>query len=263
MFRKQFIKKLVLILIAIGLILLLLYCFLYFDGFSRWKLGKAISATKLEDNVSIDVDEVSQTVSGFSVGSSSSAKPKQETIQPGTSFNSFPTGKLWISPGRRNYQDGKLRLVIPALQLDTIIQNGTDPQNLEKGPGLYEYTQMPYEEEGSNVCIAGYRDTYGSPFLKLDELKDGDLFYLIYDGIIYTYTYENTTIVPSDNWDTIRTKGYSALTLTSGDPIGSWENRIVVTAKRTGRSASEEHFFLPEASQDEVGAASGSLGEDE
>lgn len=264
MIKKHTAAKLGLAFISFGLIVLLVVSFWYFKGWKRLGLGNVeVQQNAARMNADIPTSAMPQPQVESELVGESETDSSQEPPQDEVELESFPSGKLWISAGRRAYINGTLRLIVPELQLDTLIQNGTEPEQLEKGPGLYDYAQMPNEQAGSNVCIAGYRDSFGSPFLKLDTLEEGDLFYLIYEGVIYTYTFESVQIVASDDWSPIRTKGYSALTLTSGDPIGSWENRIVVTARMTGKSSDEERFFLPEETPDEVGAASGSALEEE
>ena len=43
--------------------------------------------------------------------------------------------------------------------------------------------------------------------------------------------YESTEIVEADDWSPIFNRGYPCLTITSCDPIGTSERRIVVRAK--------------------------------
>ena len=146
-----------------------------------------------------------------------------------------PGDKLFISTERQQYQSGTLRLVIPQLELDLAIQNGVYEASLEQGPGLYDYAQLP-GTGNRNVSIAGHRDIHGSPFYYVDTLTDNDYLYLIYDGTVYRYTYKSTTIVADDDWGPIYSQGFSCLTLTSCDPIGTTQNRIIVQAELSQRT---------------------------
>lgn len=184
-------------------------------------------------------------------GKQAEAEPAQASSLPQTSSQSeaqpdepsdddeplvdmdLPVGKLLVTDGRQNYTEG-LVLVVPKLDLEVEIQNGTTDETLRLGPGLYEYAQMPWEKDG-NVSIAGHRDVHGSHFYSIDKLEAGDMFYLLYDGKVYRYVYKSTIIVKPDNWDPIRTQGYGCLTLTSCDPIGTTLSRIVVQAEYLGR----------------------------
>ena len=62
--------------------------------------------------------------------------------------------------------------MIPALNVDTVVVEGTGATALRAGAGHYPNTPLPGEE--GNVAIAGHRTTYGKPFANLDRLAVGD-----------------------------------------------------------------------------------------
>jgi sortase A len=64
------------------------------------------------------------------------------------------------------------RIVVPRLDLDMVLVNGTDPSTLRKGPGRDPRTYMP--GQGELVYIAGHRTTYLAPFARINELRPGD-----------------------------------------------------------------------------------------
>lgn len=126
-----------------------------------------------------------------------------------------------------------LRLIIPSLNINTEVVNGTTDSALKYGPGLYSVAQMPGEGD-RNTSIAGHRNGIGSSwniFYSIDKLKDGDEFYLAYKDKVYQYIYEETKIVSPDTLSVLDARGYSCLTLTSCHPIGSDKERIIVHAK--------------------------------
>ena len=143
----------------------------------------------------------------------------------------YPVGKLVVTTDREAYENGNLRLVIPSLDQDVLVQNNVDTESLRSGPGLYEYSQLPAPDTNANVSIAGHRDIEGAEFYYSDRLTDGDLMYLVYQEKVYIYQYESTQIIQSDDWNPIACKDYPCLTLTSCDPIGTFINRIVVTGR--------------------------------
>ena len=143
----------------------------------------------------------------------------------------YPVGKLVVTTDREAYENGNLRLVIPSLDQDVLVQNNVDTESLRSGPGLYEYSQLPAPDTNANVSIAGPRDLEGAEFYYIDRLTDGDLMYLVYQEKVYIYQYESTQIIQSDDWNPIACKDYPCLTLTSCDPIGTFINRIVVTGR--------------------------------
>ena len=143
----------------------------------------------------------------------------------------YPVGKLVVTTDREAYENGNLRLVIPSLDQDVLVQNNVDTESLRSGPGLYEYSQLPAPDTNANVSIAGHRDIEGAEIYYIDRLTDGDLMYLVYQEKVYIYQYESTQIIQSDDWNPIACKDYPCLTLTSCDPIGTFINRIVVTGR--------------------------------
>ena len=143
----------------------------------------------------------------------------------------YPVGKLVVTTDREAYENGNLRLVIPSLDQDVLVQNNVDTESLRSGPGLYEYSQLPAPDTNANVSIAGHRDIEGAEFYYIDRLTDGDLMYLVYQEKVYIYQYESTQIIQSDDWNPIACKDYPCLTLTSCDPIGTFINRIVLTGR--------------------------------
>lgn len=159
--------------------------------------------------------------------SSSSSEPEPEST-PSSPLADY-VGKLVITQERSAYSEGEMKLIVPRLELESLVMNGETNESMAKGVGLYNYSQLPNEENG-NVSIVGHRDIYGKEFYYIDTITDGDLLYLEYKGMLYTYEYMETTVVKADDWDPIRVKDAPRLTLTSCDPIGTAKNRIVVTA---------------------------------
>lgn len=151
--------------------------------------------------------------------------------------DALPVGKLVITPERQAYEDGSLSLYIPAIGITRTLWSGTDEATLSKGVGLYDYAQLPGEGI-RNVSMAGHRnglDQYGNitdraPFYYVDTLGEGDYFYITGNGSIYRYLYQETWVVESDDWSPIYTTDESCMTITSCEPIGISDHRIVVRA---------------------------------
>jgi len=78
-------------------------------------------------------------------------------------------------------------LLLPAVQLDTEVSNGTKLDCLHGHPNIFEMSDMPGESD-HNVSIAGHRDH--SFFYYLDRVGEGDQVYLVYKEYIYTYFYD-------------------------------------------------------------------------
>lgn len=65
-------------------------------------------------------------------------------------------------------------LNIPSIGIhDTVVVEGTSPENLTDGPGLLRDTVLP-GQAGISV-IFGRRATFGAPFARLPQLRNGDI----------------------------------------------------------------------------------------
>ena len=67
--------------------------------------------------------------------------------------------------------DSLTRIIIPDLDVDVVVVEGTTASALRAGAGHYPDTPLPCEI--GNVGIAGHRTTYGRPFHNMDLLKPG------------------------------------------------------------------------------------------
>ena len=123
-------------------------------------------------------------------------------------------------------------IVIPRMNLDMIVVQGTSTLDLEKGPGHYTGTADPWDPHG-RVGIAGHRTTYLAPFWSLDKLGPGDA--VILRTKYGTYHYDVTgsrTISPSDA-SVLDQTARPTLVLTTCTPRFSASERLIVFANRT------------------------------
>jgi sortase A len=141
-----------------------------------------------------------------------------------------------------NEGDSLTRIIIPSLNVDVVVVEGTSETALRAGAGHYAETPLPCED--GNVAIAGHRTTYGRPFANLDLLRPGDEITL--QTPVSTCTYlvgsadmaEGQRIVTPDDISVIaNTPGVSQLTLTTCHPKGSARERLIVQATLTGAAA--------------------------
>jgi sortase A len=130
-----------------------------------------------------------------------------------------------LSPG-----DALTRIRIPALDVDTIVVEGTTLSALRAGAGHYQDTALPCET--GNSSIAGHRTTYGKPFANVDKLKDGDRITLVtpIGKCTYRVVKEAWVTHPSD-FSVLRQGKGSVLTLTTCHPPGSADERLIVRAR--------------------------------
>ncbi|MFC0554150.1 class E sortase [Planotetraspora thailandica] len=115
------------------------------------------------------------------------------------------------------------------------IVEGVDTEDLRKGPGHYPGTAMPGEP--GNFVISGHRTTYGAPFNRLAELREGDDILIDTRGFRYTYRVTSTRVVdPSDVAAIAAVPGRpgaraarAVITLTTCHPEFSAGERLVVS----------------------------------
>lgn len=129
------------------------------------------------------------------------------------------------------------RIIIPSIDLDKVVVEGTSRDALRTGPGHYRGTARPGWP--GNVAIAGHRTTYGAPFRHLDQLEPGDEIVLETTEGSFTYLVEAQVdsfgesaghrIVSPTEVEVIGDRGDNRITLTACHPLYSARQRIVVT----------------------------------
>lgn len=151
--------------------------------------------------------------------------------------------------------DALTRIVIPELEVDTMVVSGTSPSALRAGAGHYPSTVMPGQE--GNVGIAGHRTTYGRPFNRIDELVRGDEIWL--QTPVGDFKYVVGDPPPGDDcepypdrrpedrsdsaacithprdWSVVDQTDEAVLTLTTCHPKGSAAERMIVRAELAER----------------------------
>ncbi|MET4051932.1 sortase A [Frigoribacterium sp. PvP054] len=103
------------------------------------------------------------------------------------------------------------------------------------GIGHYDETQMPGQV--GNFGIAAHRTTYGAPFNKIADLREGDKMYVQTQDGWFTYSFRNLQYVPAtqvsvlqpvpDAPDVSAASGDRLITLTSCNPMFTAQERIV------------------------------------
>jgi sortase A len=113
--------------------------------------------------------------------------------RPGEKVRSIPLG------------DGFALIYVPDFGTDYVftVVEGTDLDELNKGPGHYVDTPLPGAV--GNVAIAGHRVGKGSPFLNLDKLKAGSAIVIRTRSYWYTYRVVGD---PSGNADAVSALGF-------------------------------------------------------
>lgn len=125
------------------------------------------------------------------------------------------------------------KIVLPTLDRDLYIVEGTDLGDLRKGPGHYADTPLPGER--GTVAVAGHRTTYGAPFRKVDKLKKGDPIRIEMPYGRFTYRVERLKIVEPTDLSVKKKVSFDRLVLTACHPLYSAAQRIVVFARLQSR----------------------------
>ena len=112
------------------------------------------------------------------------------------------------------------KIIIPSIGVDEKINNETLNLGVLSDPSENIPTENP-------VVLYGHRTLQGSPFLRLNELGNGDTFMLEWPGIgELKYRVFDTKIVPATY--ELNEVGENNTYLITCDPIGSTENRLIV-----------------------------------
>ncbi len=117
------------------------------------------------------------------------------------------------------------RIVIPRIDVDVVMLEGTSKRDLKEGPGHWEET--PFPGQGGNFVVSGHRTTYGAPFLHLDDLEIGDEIQLILPYAVARYAVTEVLIVYPDEVETVDSVGKEQVSLAACHPIYSAKQRIV------------------------------------
>lgn len=123
------------------------------------------------------------------------------------------------------------RLELPSLGAAFVVLAGIENEDLARGPGHYPRTPLPGSE--GNAAIAAHRTYGGQPsyFYHLDRLREGDTIRVTYPDRTLTYTVERVWVTDPFDVAVLDPVGYPALTLTTCDPPGTEDNRLIVRAR--------------------------------
>ena len=123
-----------------------------------------------------------------------------------------------------------LKILIPKIELEYIVYEGTDTVTLKKGPGHMIPTPLPGEE--GRCTLSGHRTTYGSPFNRVDELEEGDIIYLeTQDDRSYTYIVTGSEVVKPTGVYILEGTDKIELLLTTCHPKYSAVTRLIIIAE--------------------------------
>jgi LPXTG-site transpeptidase (sortase) family protein len=151
------------------------------------------------------------------------------------------------SPGQAQISQVEMltRVVIPKINMDAIVVEGSSRRALSDGPGHMKETAMPGEI--GNAVITAHRDTF---FRHIYELIKGDQIQVRRNGRTFTYEVTGKKIVMPEDLSVIKPTTDAQLTLITCYPtyyIGPAPKRLVVFSKltqsdgQTGNEAAQAH----------------------
>lgn len=124
---------------------------------------------------------------------------------------------------------------IPKIGVELPIYHGTSEEALQKGAGHLKGSSLPVGGENTHVCLSAHR---GLPnkrmFTRLDEMEEGDLFFLESLGETLAYKVTDIRTVKPDEVQYLEIqKGKDLVTLITCTPYGLNTHRLYVTGERT------------------------------
>ena len=124
---------------------------------------------------------------------------------------------------------------IPKIRLRLPIYHGTDDKVLASGAGHLEGTSFPTGGVNTKCVITGHR---GLPdanlFLRLDEIKENDVFFLKTGDSELVYKVRDIKVVePDDNMVGFIEDNKDLVSLVTCTPYGLNTHRLIVTGERT------------------------------
>jgi sortase A len=121
-------------------------------------------------------------------------------------------------------------LAIDRIGISYPVLEGVDNPQLAQGPGHYSNTSQPGT---GNAAIAGHRTIRGKPafFYAINRLEPGDPIRIIYPDRTLTFQVEKVFFTGATDLSVIAPTDYPALTLTTCDPPGTDERRLIVRAR--------------------------------
>jgi sortase A len=125
-------------------------------------------------------------------------------------------------------------LEIPSISLNLPIYHGLSETVLQEGIGHMDGSSLPVGGDSTHCILAGHR---GSPsavlFSNLDEVEEGDVFYIHVLGKTLRYVVDSISVVEPDNVTGLSIhQGEDRVTLVTCTPYGINSQRLLVSGIR-------------------------------
>ena len=122
-----------------------------------------------------------------------------------------------------------VRIVIPAIKVDSLVVEGDDWEALKKGAGHHANSANPGQR--GNMVISGHNDVFGEIFRYIGDLKAGDEVHVYSKEAKFTYVVRNRRIVEPTDVSVLQTTTEPTLTLITCYPYLVDSQRMIVFAQ--------------------------------
>ena len=143
-----------------------------------------------------------------------------------------------------NFGDGMMGYIeIPIIDVYLPVYHGVSESVLSKGVGHMSKTAFPIGGEGNHSVLTGHT---GAPsahlFTDLDQVKEGDIFYIYVLNETLAYEVDQILVVlPDEVDDILPIPGKDYCTLVTCTPYGINSHRLLVRGHRIEYSDEEKH----------------------
>lgn len=126
-------------------------------------------------------------------------------------------------------------LEIPKIDVNLPIYHGTSPDVLTAGVGHLQPTSLPVGGAGTHAVLSAHTGVAGRKlFTDLDQLREGDTFYIHVLGEVLAYRVDDIRVVQPDDVSTLTIDpAADKVTLVTCTPYGVNDHRLLVTGSRT------------------------------
>lgn len=123
---------------------------------------------------------------------------------------------------------------IPKISVELPIYHGTSEEALADGAGHLYGTSLPVGGVNTHAVITGHRGMVSAPmFTRLDEMREGDYFYIDIMGEKLGYMVDSITVIEPDDTSKLRVvPGEDRVTLMTCTPYGVNTHRMFVSGHR-------------------------------
>lgn len=131
---------------------------------------------------------------------------------------------------------------IPAIHCKLVMYHYTTDNVLAKGIGHLQGTSLPVGGKGTHCVLSGHTGTADKElFTNLDQLREGDVFYLHVFGEHLAYQVDNKSVVLPNETDSLYIdRDKDLVTLVTCTPYGINSHRILVRGTRISYEKAKE-----------------------